>query len=103
MSDLSRQYIFVSRTVSHYVFFNNAEDNGLESWLSVCNIIQNEINKKASSLLTVCFPLPHDMVRRMWVDKIFLFSAFWSNSTCLAKCIPGMNPLKLLDVHKGLI
>lgn len=52
MSDSSRQDIFVSRTVSHYVFFNNAEDNGLESWLVVCNIIQNEINKKPSSLLT---------------------------------------------------
>lgn len=46
MSDLSRQYIFLSRTVSHYEFSNNAEDNGLESWLGVCNIIQNEINKK---------------------------------------------------------
>jgi len=103
MSDLSRQYIFVSKTVSHYVFFNNAEDNGLESWLGVCNITQKEINKKASSLVTVWFPLPHDMVRGMWVDKILLFCTFWSNSRFLAKYIPGKNPLKLLDVHKGLI
>lgn len=103
MSDLSRQYIFVSRTGSHYVFFNNTEDNGLESWLGVCNVIQNEINEKANSLMTVCFPFPHNMVRHMWVDKTFFFCTFLSNSTCLAKCIPGMNLLKLLAVHKGLI
>lgn len=76
MSDLSRQYIFLSRTVSHYEFSNNAEDNGLKSWLGVCNIIQNEINKKLSNLLTVGLPVPHDMMRSMWVDRMVLFCTF---------------------------